>query len=56
MMAPFKPKLLHDQSSFDVSRLSADSAMTFVFKHEDLMENSKNAYLQMACLYTNVHG
>ena len=39
-----------------VSRLSGDSCITYTLKHEDLQENSKHGYIQLAILFTNVHG
>lgn len=56
MIAPFDAKTLHDQSIFEVSRLSADSTIVFNFKHDDLVESTRNVFLQAACLYTNSEG
>lgn len=54
--AGWEPLSPHDQSSFEVSRLSADSVVTFTFSHEDLVEKAKHVFLQVACLYTNIYG
>lgn len=48
--------LLLNRKYLQVSRLSADSSIAFVMKHEDLVENAKAAYVQVACLYTNFSG
>ncbi|CAD7925144.1 unnamed protein product [Amoebophrya sp. A25] len=56
MFAPHDSISRHEQSQFEVSRLSADSTAAFVFKHEDLAENARHAYVQIACLYTTTAG
>ncbi|CAD7928814.1 unnamed protein product [Amoebophrya sp. A120] len=56
MYAAFDPVSRHECSQFEVSRLSSDSTICFVLKHEDLVESAKHAYVQVACLYTNLSG
>jgi len=45
-----------DQSTFHVSRLSADATADFVISHSERIEGQKNVYIQVACLHTDRRG
>ncbi|CAE6968183.1 SEC24C [Symbiodinium sp. CCMP2592] len=45
-----------DPSTFSVSRMSVDATADFVLVHGERIEGQKNAYVQVACLYTDKRG
>mmetsp|Transcript_55486 Transcript_55486/g.146090 ORF Transcript_55486/g.146090 Transcript_55486/m.146090 type:complete len:556 (-) Transcript_55486:372-2039(-) len=55
MYATWDPEVI-DQSTFHVSRLSADASVNFLINHSEKIESQKHVYLQAACLHTDRQG
>lgn len=45
-----------DENTSHVAKMTADTAIAFIFHHDDSLESQKHVFIQTACLYTNVHG
>jgi len=45
-----------DNHTAHIAKMSPDTTLTFTFRHDDQLESFKNAYVQIACLHTNVDG
>ncbi|CAK9082456.1 unnamed protein product [Durusdinium trenchii] len=55
MHATWDPEVI-DPSTFAVSRMSVDATVDFTLVHGERIEGQKQAYMQVACLYTSKKG